>query len=274
MGGAQADLRGIAMRRRLVIEEPPSRLAHASFWLVLFALAVSLLAVVLARGDLIEAAAAAVAVGSAAAFAALGVLFAFGAFVVIWFNGNPGLRWAVFAFFVGGALAAYPAYLASQLYWLPPLTDVTTDPDDPPRFELIARLRPPGANPSAYPGATAAERQRASYPEIAPLTVSALPEEAYAGALAVVSRRRWAVVTARAYQPGRREGLIEAVARTPLMGFRDDVVVRVRPGSQGAVIDIRSASRYGGHDLGGNAARIRSLSEEIEEELGAQSAAR
>lgn len=262
------------MRRRLIIEEPPSRLAYASFWLVLFALAVALITLVLTRGDMIEAVAGAVAMGAAAALAALAVIFALGAFVVIWINGNPGLRRAVFAFFLGLAFIAYPAYLASQLYRLPQLSDVTTDTDDPPRFELIARLRPPSANPVAYPGATAAEKQRAGYPDVVPLVVAIAPEDAYAAALAAVTRRRWTIVDARAFQARRRDGRIEAVARTLLMGFRDDVVIRVRAGKEGAVIDIRSASRYGGHDLGNNAARVRSLSEEIEEELTAQPAAR
>ena len=58
---------------------------------------------------------------------------------------------------------------------------------------------------------------------------------------------------------------IEAVARTPILGFRDDVVVRIRPDPDGARIDIRSTSRYGRHDFGTNAARVASLSEAIDD---------
>jgi len=65
--------------------------------------------------------------------------------------------------------------------------------------------------------------------------------------------------------PGRRDGRIEAVARTPILGFRDDVVVRVRSDPEGARIDIRSTSRYGRHDFGTNAARIVSLSSAIDD---------
>jgi hypothetical protein len=54
------------------------------------------------------------------------------------------------------------------------------------------------------------------------------------------------------------------------MGFREDVVVRVRPDGDGARLDVRSASRYGPHDLGGNAARITRLVNEIDEILGTQ----
>ena len=64
--------------------------------------------------------------------------------------------------------------------------------------------------------------------------------------------------------PAARDGIIEAVARTPILGFRDDVVVRVRPTVDGARIDVRSASRYGRNDLGTNAARVRNLIDDID----------
>jgi uncharacterized protein (DUF1499 family) len=54
-----------------------------------------------------------------------------------------------------------------------------------------------------------------------------------------------------------RDGRIEAIAVTPWFGFRDDVVIRVKPASGGSRIDIRSKSRQGLSDLGANARRIR-----------------
>ena len=64
-----------------------------------------------------------------------------------------------------------------------------------------------------------------------------------------------------------RDGIIEAVARTPILGFRDDVVVRIRSTADGARIDVRSASRYGRNDLGTNAARVRNLIDDIDDVL-------
>ena len=43
--------------------------------------------------------------------------------------------------------------------------------------------------------------------------------------------------------------------------------MRVRATHEGARIDIRSASRYGRHDLGTNAARVRALIEDIDDVL-------
>jgi uncharacterized protein DUF1499 len=72
------------------------------------------------------------------------------------------------------------------------------------------------------------------------------------------------VIDERAPQPPRRIGRIEAVARTPIMGFREDVSIRVTPdGDEGSRVDIRSASRYFESDLGSNAARILRLTDDI-----------
>ena len=81
----------------------------------------------------------------------------------------------------------------------------------------------------------------------------------------MITKRKWHVVDARppaATAP--RDGLIEAIARTPILGFRDDVAIRVRATQEGSRIDIRSASRYGRHDLGTNAARVRALIDDID----------
>ena len=84
----------------------------------------------------------------------------------------------------------------------------------------------------------------------------------------MITKRKWRIVDARAPQVGRRDGRIEAVARTPILGFRDDVVVRMRSDPDGARVDIRSTSRYGRHDFGTNASRVTALSEEIDDAVG------
>jgi uncharacterized protein (DUF1499 family) len=58
-------------------------------------------------------------------------------------------------------------------------------------------------------------------------------------------------------------GRIEATATTPWFGFKDDVVVRVRPDGSGSRIDVRSVSRVGKSDVGANAKRIRTYLADI-----------
>jgi len=248
--------------RRPNIEEPVSRLAAWSSRLALFALAIAALSVIVLRTDLLEIVPAVATFGAALVLAALAILFSFGAAIVIWRQGLSGIGRGVIGFFLGAALLAYPGYLAYLGYELPPIRDISTDTARPPRFDVISRLRPRGSND--YPGGNAA-LQRDAYPDIVPLQVLATPAVAYEAALAVVKKRKWYVVDSRAPGPGRREGTIEAIARTTIMGFRDDVVIRVVPLGPGAQIDVRSASRYGWHDFGGNATRVRDLIDEIDD---------
>src|SRR4029077_2297236 len=138
-------------------------------------------------------------------------------------------------------------------------------------------------NPIAYAGLYTAELQHAAYSDIEPDLTDSTPQEAYDAAMKVVIKRKWRIVDARPPQGSAlravdarapqepaappRDGFIEAIARTPILGFRDDVVVRVRQTSDGTRIDMRSASRYGRHDLGTNAARVRNLISDIDDVL-------
>jgi uncharacterized protein (DUF1499 family) len=258
------------MIRSRLPEEPLSRLAVWSRRVAVFSIPVVLLAITIVRSGLLELVPALATFAGALALAGVAILLALGAFIVIWREGLRGIGHSVVALAIGIGILAYPAYLATRAYRLPVINDVTTDPIDPPRFEAIARLRSRESNPITYAGLRAAELQRAAYPDIEPLLLNVSPQEAYDTALAVITRRKWRIVDARPPQGGRRDGLIEAVARTPIMGFRDDVVVRIRPAQEGARVDLRSASRYGRSDLGANASRVRALIDDIDDSAGSE----
>lgn len=253
------------MARRRLADAQTSRLAVWARRCALFSLAATLMAVIIVRTGLLEIVPALATFGGALVFAVIGIVLALGAFIVIWRQGIGGGGYAFTALAIGVLLLAYPAYLGARAYQLPMINDVTTDPLNPPRFDVVARLRPRGT--VEYAGLYAAEQQRTAYPDIEPLEVSASAQVAYDSAFAVMTKRKWRIVVERAPQAGRRDGQIEAVARTAIMGFRDDVAVRIRATRDGAVIDVRSASRYGKHDIGANASRIRSLLEDIDDEV-------
>ena len=255
---------------RHIHSEPTSRLAIWARRLAGFALLASILAILIVRSGLLEIWPALATFAGALGIAVVALLVAFAAFVVIWMEGLAGMGAALTAMALSLALLAYPAYLGLKAARLPWIYDITTDPIDPPRYDALSRLRPRDANPIAYSGLYAAEQQRKAYPDVGPLATNATPQAAYDAALAVVNKRRWRVVDARAPQAGRREGHIEAVARTPIMGFRDDVSIRVRAEPDGARIDARSSSRYGSFDFGANASRVRVLMNEIEDAIRAQ----
>jgi hypothetical protein len=269
------------MRRQFYTETSVSRLAIWARRLALFSLVATLIAVVIVRSGALEIVPALSTLAGALMLACVAMLLAFAAAIVIWHHGIGGGRQAVTAFLIGAVLVAYPAYLGVRATRLPAIYDITTDPIDPPQFDAIARLRPRDANPVTYAGLYAAELQHAAYSDIEPDDTTATPQEAFAAVMKVITKRKWRVVDtrqpqaglprvidARAVQPSAvRDGIIEAVARTPILGFRDDVVVRIRPTVDGSRIDVRSASRYGRHDLGTNAKRIRSLIDDIDDVL-------
>jgi hypothetical protein len=262
------------MLRRYMMDQPTSRLAVWARRMALFSLAAVVLAIIIVRSGLLEIWPALTTFFGALSFAVVALVLALAAFVVIWREGFEGLGYALTAIAISLALLAYPAYLGIRSRNLPRIYDITSDPIDPPRYEALARIRPRDANPIVYAGLSAAEQQRRGYPDIETLEADANVQAAYEAALMIVTRRRWRIVEARPPQPPRREGRIEAVARTPIMGFADDVVVRVRVDGEGSRVDVRSSSRYGAFDFGANAARVRALLEDIDDAIGDQKAER
>lgn len=254
------------MARRLAATyyaEPRSALALLSRHLALFALVATLFSVIVVRFGFLELRPAVMTFAGALACAGLSILVAVLAFIAIWRNGTRGFGAIALALFIDAALLAYPGYLAVLYRKLPAIHDISTDVIDPPRFEVLAKLRSTdGANTAAYAGLYSAEQQRIAYPDIEPLILETTPQKAYDAVLDIITKRKWLIVDARPPAP-RRPGHIEAIARTLVMGFRDDVVIRVSADGEGARIDLRSSSRFFEHDFGDNAARIRRLVSDI-----------
>jgi uncharacterized protein (DUF1499 family) len=103
-----------------------------------------------------------------------------------------------------------------------------------------------------YGGEKIASQQRDAYPDLQPLLLDVPPLQAFERALATVHEMGWDLVAADA-----AAGRIEATDTTFWYGFKDDVVIRVRPSDDGSRIDVRSLSRVGGGDAGTNAKRVR-----------------
>ncbi|MBR1201796.1 MULTISPECIES: DUF1499 domain-containing protein [unclassified Bradyrhizobium] len=245
-------------------QEPVSGLATWSRNLAIFSVVAVVVSIIIVRFGFLEVKPALATFFGALGLAGLSILLGLAAFAAIWQNGTRGMGRILLAFLIDAAILGYPAYLTYQYRKLPRIYDVTTDAIDPPKFEALARLRTgEGTNPAAYAGLYSAEKQRAAYPDIETVELETPVDRAYEMTLRLVNRRKWLVIDARAPQPPRRIGRIEAVARTPIMGFREDVSIRVTPDDEDSRVDIRSASRYFDADLGSNAARVKKLIEDL-----------
>jgi uncharacterized protein (DUF1499 family) len=244
--------------------EPVSGLATWARNLAVFSVVAVLVSILILRFGFLEMKPALATFFGALGCAGLSILVGLAGFAAIWQNGTRGMGRILLAFLIAIVVLAYPAYLALQYRRLPAIHDITTDPIDPPRFEALARLRTgDGVNTAVYAGLYSAEQQRRAYPDIEPVQLEIPAERAYALALQLVHKRKWLVIDERAPTLPRRIGRIEAVARTPIMGFREDVSIRVVPDGDDSRIDIRSSSRYFDSDLGSNAARVAKLIDDL-----------
>lgn len=202
-----------------------------------------------------------------------------------WWSWQAGLgmyRWAVYVGLAAGAVAlvlvlllavpkwrarpwlpvialcialtavAPPLIMLSKAKSVPPIHDITTDPGDPPAFVALMPARAQSPNGATYGGPEIAAQQQKAYADIQPKVIPAPPREAMQRALDAARALGWEVVASDSTL-----GRIEATDTTRWFGFKDDVVIRIRPEGTGSRIDVRSASRVGKSDVGANAARIR-----------------
>ena len=133
----------------------------------------------------------------------------------------------------------------------PVIHDITTDVVNPPEFTQALKIRDKSAN-SLELNADTIQLQTGAYPDLKTSHSTLGFKEAFTRATAVAENLGWEITLS-----DPEAGLIEAVATTTVMAFRDDIVIRLRSTEDGTLIDLRSASRVGQSDLGANAKRIR-----------------
>lgn len=153
---------------------------------------------------------------------------------------------------------------------VPPIHDYASDWREPimPSAALMA-ARGPAANPvvadpraklggparpevESWADDRVARIGAEACPGAKPVTLAIAPAEAQAKVKATLADAGLAVVNEG---PGR----LEATETSFWYGFKDDVMVRVRPEGAGSRVDMRSVSRVGQSDLGANCKRISEL---------------
>jgi uncharacterized protein (DUF1499 family) len=199
-----------------------------------------------------------------------------------WNTGITMLRWGTYAGMLAGAVAivlivllavprwrmrpwvpmvalifalmaiAPPLIIRNSATGIPPIHDISTDTSDPPAFVALLPERAKAPNGADYGGPEIAAQQQKAYPEVKTLVVKSPPAEAVQRAIDAARSLGWEIIATDA-----PAGRIEATATTFWFGFKDDIVIRVRPEGAGSRIDLRSVSRVGRSDLGTNAKRVR-----------------
>jgi len=250
--------------RHVIVEEPYSDMALWSRRLALFALAVAGIGVMIARGGLDTTAVFAV-LGASFVVAGIALLCAAAAAVVIWRTGRKGVGILLSSALLAGLLLGYPGFLAVQAMRLPAIHDVSTDLDDPPTFSRARRaLAARGDIPEDLP-LDVRRRQSRAYPDVQPILLDLDADEAYQTILKAAAARGWKIIDQT--PPGGRSGVghVDAVASGMILGFPDDITIRIRPLAGQTRVDIRSASRFGRHDFGTNARRITQFADDLQD---------
>jgi uncharacterized protein (DUF1499 family) len=201
--------------------------------------------------------------------AAVALVSGLAASVVIWRKGVPGAWSATAGIAVSLAIFAWPLSVIPFYLRTAPLSDVTTDTEHPPEYATLARNRAKAANSVTYRGGAIAELQEQYYPEIKPMILERPAEEVFESVGEAARRLKWRIVAEEPPHEDGTAGHIEAEDRTLILGFIDDVVVRVESDGGTTRVDVRSLSRYGTHDFGRNASRIKEFYTELQARLEA-----
>lgn len=205
------------------------------------------------------------------ALALLSILLAIYAFSRLWKYGDRGGRNLTVGALISLLVLAPYSVAAYRGVAYPMLSDISTDPADPPELVVAGRLRGPDMNSIVPPNLDMQRLQLAGYPEVSGRRYD-LPVDRVLDAVGIVlSRRGWQITGPGRVSADLADRTIEALVYTSVFALPLDVAIRVRDeGDNTAAVDMRSAFRYGVHDLGDNAARIMSFLAELDVEIAGQ----
>lgn len=136
------------------------------------------------------------------------------------------------------------------------LNDITTTPENAPTYPIPIE----GKIIPSYNIANK-ELQMEYYPNLKPLFLN-MPCKLVISRIVNQARKipNWEILSVE-------ENKIQVVASTFMMKFKDDVVIELRPASEGCEVHMRSRSRIGKGDFGTNARRIKSFLNQIQDEF-------
>jgi len=195
-------------------------------------------------------------------------LFAFGAggvaLVRIWISGDRGW-WPAFIGVATGIIVLAPVvYSVAEGARFPVIRDVSTSFSNPP--EII------GTNAlglgQGFDDPEARQQIRAAFPGAVTRTYDVTVTDLFGVVTDLIAARMWEPRTSSRPGDDFAQGQINAVA-TSLVGWRDEIAIVLRPVALGTELDMRSASYFGGGDLGVNGRRIENFLADLDEAIAA-----
>jgi len=184
----------------------------------------------------------------------------------LWQEGYKGglscLKGGLLAF-----IAAAPLLFAGVAWFIfPPLYDISTDLEHPPAFLISAR--PADALPvgAAFTPA-AAEEQWAAWPQLSGRRYDGSPDTVLTAVKAVLKAKNWPISGEQGKVGEDNRLLVGAVAKTFVLGFVSDIIIRLSDEGDTSFVDMRSASRYLPRDYGINARFVADFMDRLDTEI-------
>lgn len=257
-----------------------SRAAPASRTLGTIAFALVLVVVIAKRFGLVSPDLFVLSLAAAAFLSLASILCALTAFVRIWTKGGAGVGSAIFGGALGMLALLAPAAVLGMLILKPELTDVSTDPNNPPLLvefegteEQTVLLWAAGvaqesdwitSKGSSEAPRSNAELQQQFYPDIVPRRYRISPGELHAASKKAAEKLRWQIVDELPPDLLDAPTALWAEETTQILGLKHDVAIRVVPDPVGALLDVRARSKSPLRELTGNAEIIRTVFSEVD----------
>lgn len=191
-----------------------------------------------------------------AVLAIFALLCAAWGFSRLWRFGDRGGRASAWGVLVALIVLTPFLWAALKVATKPFLAGVSTDTAAPPDFSAALQARDAAMNPIAPISEAEASLQEEHYLDVSGRRYETSPDQVVQAIETLIEARGWTVLARRGASELSLQTTIEALARTPLLGFPSDVAIRITDEGSATFVDMRSISRYGRHDLGANASRI------------------
>jgi hypothetical protein len=194
----------------------------------------------------------------AAGVAALAVFLALGAFGRLWITGDRGWGKAAWGLIFGIACLLPFGWLAWEATRYPVVNEVTTDIATPLPLVSPVRVAPTSAALRDAIAETFPNARTRSYP-VESTGLFAIVER-------LVEQRGWDIRLRRAPPTALDTGQLNAIAMA-LLGWRDEVAIRITGTAQGSTVDMRSVPLASMTDFGENGRRIEDFLVALDDEI-------
>ena len=245
-----------------------SKMAKWALWLARLTMPVTILSFLMMRFGGLHPSIAIYCFAAAIALAMLAMLASFVAFPAIWFEGQIGGTW-LWGTFLRSLIVVIPALILVYFYLSRPVfSDLSTNPVEPPEFSAAWSYRHDGDNSLELSSLEMREQQALAYPDLESLQVDHSSELVHLVVLDELKKQNWDIIRETDHRLSPGGSWFEAHTRSIVTGLHYVMVIRLIPdGEFGTIIDMRSASLWGPHDLGLNARRIRAFFASVSDRL-------